>query len=489
MRTINRPATALLLGFALVAGACSGGGEEAATTPITAAPSAALPDAVGDALFDMLFEKPPTTSTTTPEDRAEAEVFIAELAQTYFKAAAAGDWDAVYQASASEFKDTCTPDEFGSVSSAIAEPVELTFDAAEVQVVGDFATGSFEVSDTEGSLRVEGLVAYWEPEGWRVAIDPCDVAARVASGDFSYPVVLTTTTLAPVEGGGTGNPTEDAPIPPELTTTTTTAPDAATTTSTADITGPNPEGEATTTTTTMPPVPLTAADEFAVESIIKQFLTAEAARDYVTLHASVPPLFSCTATDTSDDLSPYHWSATALTFSDFTITGANDEAFASFDVTFADTGETLSVTDFGAWEWGDVWYAAVHPCTWTELEVNDGSANQFVIDLLNDTLDLARTLYAGAGDYDIPTATLNALSDDVEWVGTADQAGIGKIAYVDSDQELLIITQSNSGRWYCIAEDAVLGEHYGSAALAPTVDTIDGCRSVTLTNPFGPPIP
>ena len=488
MRTLNRSATALVVGLALVAGACSGGGDEAATTPITAVPSAALPDAVGDALFDMLFEKPPTTSTTTPEDRAAAEVFIAELTRAYFEAAAAGDWNAVYEASASDFKDTCTPDAFGSVASAVAEAVELTFDAAEVQVVGDFATGSFEVSDAGGSLRVEGLLAYWEADGWRVALDPCDVAARVASGDFSYPVVLTTTTLAAAEAAATDNPTTDAPIPPELTTTTT-APDAATTTSTADITGPNPEGEATTTTTTMPPVPLTAADEFAIESIVKQFLSAEAARDYVALHASVPPLFSCTPTDTSDGLSPFHWSATTLTFSDFTITGANDEAFASFDVTFADTGETLSVTDFGAWEWGDVWYAAVHPCTWTELEITDGAANQFVIDLLNDTLDLARTLYAGAGDYDIPTATLNALSDDVEWVGTADQAGMGKIAYVDGDQELLIITQSDSGRWYCIAEDATLGEHYGSAALAPTVDTIDGCRSVTLTAPFGPPIP
>jgi hypothetical protein len=488
MRTLNRSATALVVGLALIAGACSGGGDEAATTPITAVPSAALPDAVGDALFDMLFEKPPTTSTTTPEDRAATEVFIAELTRTYFEAAATGEWDAVYEASATEFKDTCTPEAFAAVTAGATEAVELTFGATEVQVVGDFATGSFEVSDAGGSLRVEGLLAGWEPDGWRVAIDPCDVAARVASGDFSYPVLLTTTTLAPAAPAEDGNPSEVAPIPPELTTTTT-APGAATTTSTADITGPNPEGEATTTTTTLPPVPLTAADKFAIESIIQQFLTAEAARDYVTLHASVPPLFSCDATDTSDALGSYHWSPTALTFSAFTITGANDEAFASFDVTFADTGETLSVTDFGAWEWGGVWYAAVHPCTWTDLEVDDGAANQFVIDLLNDTLALARTLYAGAGDYDIPTATLNALSDDVEWVGTSDQAGMGTIAYVDADQELLIITQSNSGRWYCIAEDAILGEHYGSSALAPTIDTIDGCRAVTLTNPFGPPIP
>lgn len=488
MRTINRPATILMISLALIAGACSGGGDEAETTPITPAPAADLPDAVGDALFDLIFAKPPTTSTTTPEDRVVAEAFISDLTMAYFEAAAARQWDAVYEASATEFKNTCTPEEFASATAAALEPVEIAIDKADIQVVGDFATGSFEVTDTEGSLRIEGLLAYWEPDGWRMALDPCDVASRVAAGDFSYPVVLTTTTLAPADTAA-DNPTTEASIPPELTTTTTLATGGSTTTTTADITGPDPEGEATTTTTTLPPVPLTAADEAAIEAVVQQFLVAEAARDYVSLHGSVPPLFTCTPADTSLALDGFHWSPTTVTFSDFAITGANDEAFATFDITFTDTGETLTVTDFGAWEWGSVWYAAVHPCKWTDLEVLDGGANQFVIDLLNDTLTLARSLYASAGDYDIPTAALNALSEDVEWVGTADQAGIGTIAYVDNDQELLVVTQSNSGRWYCIAEDALLGEHYGAAALAPTVDTIPGCRAVTMSNPFGPATP
>ncbi|MDH3605536.1 MAG: hypothetical protein OER12_00910 [Acidimicrobiia bacterium] len=488
MRTFRRPAAVLIIGFALIASACSGG-DEAVTAPITAPPAGVpdtgISDAVADELLDMLSDKPPTTSTTTPEERAITEAFITDLTTTYFQAAAAGEWEAVYNASAVEFQNTCTPEEYAAFTSDVDEPVELTFSSIEIQVVGDFATGSLEVSDDEGSLRVEGLLAYWEADGWRMAIDPCDVAARVTSGDFSYPVVLTTTTLAATAAD---NPTTDASIPPELTTTTL-APGGSTTTSTADITGPDPEGEATTTTTTLPPVPLTAADKSAIEGVVQQFLIAEAARDYVALHASVPPLFTCTPVDTAADLSPFHWSPTTVTFSDFTITGGDDEAFATFDIRFADTGEILTVTDFGAWEWGDVWYAAVHPCTWTGLEASDGANNQFVIDLMNDTLTLARSLYLGAGDYDIPTATLNALSDDVEWVGTADQAGTGKVAYVDNDQELLIITQSASGRWYCIAEDALLGEHYGSAALAPTVDTIDGCRSVLMSNPFGPPVP
>ena len=484
MRTYSRSASTLVLALALVAAACSGGGDDAATAPVTTAPAAELPDAVGEMLFDMLFEQPPTTSTTTPEERAEAEAFVNQLTRNYFLAAASREWDAVYEAAAAEFKETCTPAAFDAVTSAAVEPIDIAIDAGEVQVVGDFATGSFEVTDADGSMRVEGLLAYWGPDGWRVAIDPCDVAARVANGNFTYPIVLTTTTLAPLAAE---NPTTEASIPPELTTTTTTPTGGSTTTTTADITGPNPEGEGTTTTTTRPPVPLTAADEAAVQAIVRQFLAAEASRDYATLHASVPPLFTCSAADTSLALDGFHWSPTTVTFSNFTITGGNDEAFATFDVTFVDTGETLTVTDFGAWEWGNVWYAAVHPCKWTDLEVLDGNANQFVIDLMNDTLDLARSLYASAGDYDIPTATLNALSDDVEWVGTADQAGEGAVAYVDNDQELLVITQSASGRWYCIAEDAVLGEHYGSAALAQTIDTIAGCRSVTMTNPFGPP--
>ena len=488
MRIHPRLVTLLLVALALVAASCSGGGDDNATTPITAPPTAALPDAAADALADMLFDdvfgpQSPTTAITTPADRADAEAFVDELTRSFFLAAAARNWDSLYEAASAEFQAACAPERYAELTAGAPEPVEISFGKADVQVIGDFATGSFEVIDDEGTLRVEGLLATWEAEGWRVTVDPCGVAERAATGEYNYPILLTTTTLEPPPSAD--NPTTDASIPPDLTTTSTTAV-GSTTTTTADITGPDPEGEGTTTTTTLPPVPLTAADEAAVEAIIQQFITAEAARNYVSLHASVPPLFTCTAADTSLALDPFHWSPTTVTFGDFTITGGNDEAFATFDVTFGDTGETLTVTDFGAWEWGDVWYAAVHPCKWTDLEVIDGNANDFVIGLLNDTLGLARALYASAGDYDIPTATLNALSDDVEWVGTADQAGEGAIAYVDNDQELLIVTQSASGRWYCIAEDATLGEHYGTAALPSTIDTIAGCRGVTLTVPFGP---
>lgn len=489
MRIHRRVAATLFVALALVASSCSGGGDDNATTPVTAAPDAQLPDAAADALMDMLFDEvfgpqSPTTAITSPEDRVAAEAFVDELIRNFFLAAAGRTWDALYQATSTEFQATCPPERYAELTTRSPAPVEISFGETDVQVIGDFATGSFEVIDEEGTLRVEGLLAAWEADGWRVTIDPCGVAERAATGEYNYPILLTTTTLEPPPAAD--NPTTEASIPPELTTTSTTAPIGSTTTTVADITGPDPEGEGTTTTTSLPPVPLTAADEAAIEAVIQQFITAEAARDYVSLHASVPPLFTCTAADTSLALDPFHWSPTTVTFGDFAVTGGNDEAFATFDVTFADTGETLTVTDFGAWEWGDVWYAAVHPCKWTDLEVVDGNSNDFVIGLLNDTLDLARALYAGAGDYDIPTATLNALSDDVEWVGTADQAGEGKIAYVDNDQELLILTQSSSGRWYCIAEDATLGAHYGSAALASTVDTNAGCRAVTMSVPFGP---
>lgn len=487
MRIYSRFAIAVFACLALVAAGCSGGDE--ATTPITAPPSAALPDAAGDALLDMMFDLPggqsgPTTSTT-PDERAETEIFIDQMTRAYFEAAAAREWDAVYEASAIEFQQSCPPEDFAALTAVPSDPNPITFGDAEVLVVGDFATGSYEVIDAVGTIRVEGLLALWGADGWRMAIDPCGIAERAATGEYNYPVVLTTTTLeAPAENAAE-NPTTEASIPPELTTTT--APAGGTTTTTAaDITGPNPEGNATTTTTSIPPVPLTAADRVAIEATVQDFLSAEAARDYAALHASVPPLFSCTAADTSLALAPFHWSPTTVTFSDFTITGGNDEAFASFQITYADTGETLSVTDFGAWEWGGVWYAAVHPCKWTELEVIDGGGNQYVIDLMNDTVALARDLYDDAGDYDIPTAALNALDDEVTWVGTTDLAGEGSVAYVDNDQEVLILTQSSSGRWYCVAEDATVGAHYGSAAQAATIDTMAGCRSVTLANPFGP---
>ncbi len=491
MRTVNRHATVVLLGLALVASACSGGGEEAATTPITAAPAAELPDAVGDALFDMLFQKPPTTSTTTPEERVVAEAFVSDLTKTYFQAAAAGQWDAVYDASAVEFKDTCTPEEFSTVTSTAVEPVELTFGTTDIQVVGDFATGSFEVSDDEGSLRVEGLLAYWEPDGWRMALDPCDVAGRVASGDFSYPVVLTTTTavaeISPDADGAADTPSLEAPIDPAITLP---EPDASTTTTVPDILGPPPIGGTTTTTTTLPPIPLSAAEEIEIEAVIQQFIVAEATQDYVSLHAAVPPLFACTPADASLALDPFPWSPTGVTFGPFEMirgnVGHSDEAFATFDVTYLDSGETLTITDFGVWEWGGTWYAAVHPCKWVLNAGEAGTANEQAVGFMEEILLVARDLYAGAGDYDIPTSTLNAIfiDDALDFVGTPDQAGVGTFAYVDGGQEVHVVTQSASGRWYCFVDNAVTGAHFGSSFLPNTIDTPAGCRSVTLAVPW-----
>jgi hypothetical protein len=163
-----------------------------------------------------------------------------------------------------------------------------------------------------------------------------------------------------------------------------------------------------------------------------------------------------------------------------TITGADDEALATFDVTYLDSFETVTIAEFGVWEWGGVWYAAVHPCTGTDNLVADGSANTTTIELLEDTLVLARALYAGAGDYDIPTSALNEITSTASFVESAAEAGPGVVAYDDADQEVLIVTQSGSGRWYCIAEDAGLGAHYGSAFYLDTVDTLAGCRSVSL---------
>lgn len=113
-----------------------------------------------------------------------------------------------------------------------------------------------------------------------------------------------------------------------------------------------------------------------------------------------------------------------------------------------------------------------------------GGQNATAITLLEDTLLLARDLYDGAGDYDIPISALNEISTEAEFVESADEASNGIVAYDDTDQEVLIVTQSASGRWYCIAEDAALGAHYGSAFYLDTIDSLAGCRSVTLAVPW-----
>ncbi len=155
-------------------------------------------------------------------------------------------------------------------------------------------------------------------------------------------------------------------------------------------------------------------------------------------------------------------------------------------MTYADSGETLLIEDFGAWLWGGDWYAAVHPCKWTDNEVLAGTSNAVTIGNMEAVLLVARDLYAAVGDYDIPNSTLNAMFFDeaLSFVSTPDLAGVGVVAYMDMGQEVAILTQSASGRWYCTVENALTGAHHASAFLPATVDTPTGCSSVTLTNPW-----
>ena len=108
------------------------------------------------------------------------------------------------------------------------------------------------------------------------------------------------------------------------------------------------------------------------------------------------------------------------------------------------------------------------------------------IDNMEAVLLVARGLYAAVGDYDIPNSTLNAMfiDESLLFVSTPDLAGPGVVAYMDMGQEVVILTQSNSGRWYCTVENAVTGAHHSSSFLPSTVDNPDGCRDATLTNPW-----
>ncbi len=463
MRRKTRFTTALVVGLVLVASSCSGAdGSGAPSSPITA-PPAASPDA-GQALLDLISAPEAVETTATTFDRAQAESFVSELLTGYFKAVGARDWDAVYEASSVAFRATCGAERYADIVDSIdAEPTEIEFVGAfEVSIVGDFGTGSLNVYDQVGTFHVEGLLAVAETEGWRVAIDPCDAANDVADGDASYPLIIATTTLAP--------PPTEATIPPELTTTTT-------------VPGV-PGVPGVPTTTTIPGTPLTAADKTEIEAVLRDFMTAYAVQDWAAYHAAVPPLFECTPADTIAALAPFHFSPTAVSFSPMTITGADDEAAATFDVRYLDSLETVKVESLGAWEWGGVWYAAVHPCTSVDSIASNGSANTSAIDLLNDTLLLARVLYVGAGDYDIPTSALNEISETASFVEDVGEAGVGMVAYVDDDQEVLIVTQSGSGLWYCIAEDAAGGAHFATAFYLETVNTLAGCRSVVLAVPW-----
>lgn len=468
MRTSARNWASLLLAFSLVAAACSSGGD-------SEPPVYTVPPGFGDDA-----DNPATDTTTTTSVDPSGYSDPANAIVAYWEAVAAYDWTTAYQASSPQFADECNFGLYAAAAVEVAgEPRSLEFSPIELSVINDLAFGQFSYDDGVGVLPIEGLLAVRVDSEWFAYANPCVALEQAATGGPSYPVVIIVEDPTP-----TDNPTSDAPIPDSATTTTTTPPSSTTTLLT------DPPSDTPTTTTTIPPVvPLTAADQAEIELIVRQFVQAEAHQDWAVMYDSVPPLFGsvCTAEDIAANQSLYHYSASDVTFGEFTVEGNDDEAFASFDVTYADTGETVTVNDFGAWEWGGVWYAAVEPCIYNDLLIANGLANDAAMGNLHSALALARQLYEDAGDYDIPIPTLEALEPGFPWVASSNLAEGGAVAYVNDGQQLLLVSQSFSGRWYCIAEEAGKPAVYASGAFAATVDTYAGCQSVTLANPWGPP--
>jgi hypothetical protein len=471
MRISIRAWVSLAVVLALMATACSGG--EDTTTPSYTVPPGLSTSEIEEGLEQLVEEmlSPPTGLPPNTEDPGYADPAAAVVG--FWEATAAGQWDAAYASAAPHLAAGCDRREYDATASGLDDQTkELTFSTIELSVINDLAFGSFRVYDGTGTLPIEGLLAVQVDDAWYAYANPCEAVTEAATGGPSYPVVVTTVPLI------------EATIPAEATTTTV----AVTTTTTSTTLPTEPPLTVPTTTTTLPPVvPLTADDKASIELIIRQFMQADAKQDWMALYTSVPPLFSCTPAEIAAAQAPYHYSPTAVSFGPFSIKGNDDEAYATFDVTYADTGETINVVDFGAWEWGGNWYAAIEPCLYSELLGGNGLMNEYAMANLNSALELARALYVDAGDYDIPLATLEALEPSFPWVGTAADAENGAVGYVNDGQKLLLVSQSLSGRWYCVAEQAGQPAMYASAAYAATIDTFDGCRAVNLANPWGPP--
>lgn len=467
MRTSHPRWAFLVLAFTLLAAACSGGGE-------SEPPVYTVPPGFGDDADS------PATDTTTSTIAATGHADPASAIVAYWEAVAAYDWETAYSTASPQFADDCVYSLYETVAEGVTgEPTTLEFSAIDLSVINDLGFGQFSYNDGVGVIPIEGLLAVRFDSVWFAYANPCHALERAATTGPSYPMVIIVEDPTP-----TDNPTDDAPIPDSATTTTTTPPSSTTTLLT------DPPSETPTTTTTLPPVvPLSAADEAEIELIVRQFVQSEAKQDWAVMYDSVPPLFGgvCTAEEIATAQAPYHYSPTDVTFGEFTIEGNDDEAFASFEVSYADTGETVSVSEFGAWEWGGVWYAAVEPCLYSDLLEANGLANDTAMGNLHSALALARELYEDAGDYDIPIPTLEALEPGFPWVASSNLAEGGAVAYVNDGQKLLLVSQSVSGRWYCIAEEAGQPAVYSSGAFAATVDTFEGCKSVSLSNPWGPP--
>jgi type IV pilus assembly protein PilA len=98
---------------------------------------------------------------------------------------------------------------------------------------------------------------------------------------------------------------------------------------------------------------------------------------------------------------------------------------------------------------------------------------------LRQALLTEKTFYTDNETYDATSAQLIALEPTIGFDDVVANASKTKVGYTGSDTDVVMVQQSKSNKWFCIADSVSAGTTYNSGANQSDVDTVAECNGTS----------
>ena len=113
----------------------------------------------------------------------------------------------------------------------------------------------------------------------------------------------------------------------------------------------------------------------------------------------------------------------------------------------------------------------------TTTHLDPAVADGFTQLALTNAINAAQTIYHQSYDYTNVSVAALAAADSSAQFGTLEQSNAKVIGVLAQDRnDVLLVTRSPSGRWYCVTENATDGISYGEGATRGSVNSNGECQ-------------
>ena len=130
-----------------------------------------------------------------------------------------------------------------------------------------------------------------------------------------------------------------------------------------------------------------------------------------------------------------------------------------------------------------------HPVT-TTTRLSATVADQFTQAALTSAVDAARTIYGQSYDYTAVTpASVSPLVPKIRFGSIEPRARTVVGVLAQDRNDVLLVTRSPSGHWYCVTENATDGISYGSGTSRDSVNSNGECQKPAWPAPGQAPPP